>query len=293
MSVASRTVLIVRVRNFYPNGNRQAYGITPTFVDTVAADRHDRLAARGEDRRQPLHRSRRPVRRGGARRVRGQHQAPRQRHEHGHPGGRGVRPHDAAGAAHAARAARAVPQLPAHGRQATSPMVAGTRSRSPAPRSRPGRHRSRTRTGHRFETEIEWLAAAGITRGCSAERFCPRDGGDARAAGGLPDARLRAAAERPRLLPRRRGQRIRGRDQPHRSRRRDDGLWRPPVLPADGRQTRPDGDLPGARARRAADQRRLLRRRRRQRPRRQHQPPGGGRDRRAAAASAATARGRA
>ena len=28
--------------------------------------------------------------------------------------------------------------------------------------------------GHRFETEIEWLAAEGITSGCSAERYCPR-----------------------------------------------------------------------------------------------------------------------
>ena len=28
--------------------------------------------------------------------------------------------------------------------------------------------------GHKFATEIEWLAAAGITSGCSAERYCPR-----------------------------------------------------------------------------------------------------------------------
>ena len=62
LHVSSRTVLIVRVRNFYPNGNRTTYGITPTFVDTVAPTATIASPLAGNDRCEPLHRPRRPLR---------------------------------------------------------------------------------------------------------------------------------------------------------------------------------------------------------------------------------------
>ncbi|MGI8999798.1 MAG: S8 family serine peptidase [Candidatus Limnocylindria bacterium] len=36
VSIGAPTRIIVRVRNFYANGNRSAYSVTPTYVDTVA-----------------------------------------------------------------------------------------------------------------------------------------------------------------------------------------------------------------------------------------------------------------
>jgi hypothetical protein len=36
VSVGGRTRILVRILNYYPNGNRLAYGVTPVFVDTIA-----------------------------------------------------------------------------------------------------------------------------------------------------------------------------------------------------------------------------------------------------------------
>ena len=174
VSVSSRTVLIVRVRNFYPNGNRRTYGITPTFVDTVppTATIASPLAGKTDVSRfiDPV------VRFGEA--VRG-------------VSADSIKLRDSATSAvipadvvydRTTREARLMPHERLEPSRSYRLTVGGDITDGGGNPITVARATFTTGTasfsdtaGHRFETEIEWLAAMGITHGCSAERYCPRD----------------------------------------------------------------------------------------------------------------------
>ena len=174
VSVSRRTVLIVRVRNFYPNGNRRAYGITPTFVDTVPATATivSPLAGKTDVSRfvDPVVRFGEAVRGVSADSIKLRDSATSE-----------VIPADVA-YDRTTREARLMPHerlRPARSYRLTVGGDITDGGGNPITIARAtfttGTASFSDTAGHRFETEIEWLAAQGITRGCSAERYCPRE----------------------------------------------------------------------------------------------------------------------
>jgi thermitase len=173
LHVSRRTRVIVRVRNWYPSGSRTTYSITPTYVDTVApvATIVAPLSGATEVSRfvHPVVRFNEAVRGVSADAIKLRDAAT-----------------DTVIAAdvvydRATRRARVVPHdrlAPARSYRVTAGPTIKDGGGNPIAVTRAtfttGTASFADTAGNAFESEIEWLVAAGITRGCSTERFCPR-----------------------------------------------------------------------------------------------------------------------
>ena len=172
VTVSGHTRVIVRILNWYPSGSRTAYGITPTYVDTVApvATIASPLDGATDVSRfvQPVVRFTEAVTGVSASTVKirdvatGTNVAADVTYDSTKREARVV-PHDMLGPAGDYRVivGSAVKDVAGNAVAAVShDFVTGTASFADT-------------AGHRFEAEIEWLVGAGITRGCGGHRFCP------------------------------------------------------------------------------------------------------------------------
>ncbi|HJP72605.1 MAG TPA: S8 family serine peptidase [Candidatus Limnocylindria bacterium] len=174
LNVTGATTVLVRVSNWYANGNRSAYTIVPTYVDTVApiaSVTYPGAGATDVNRGvNPLATFNEPV--------------------SGVSSSTMILRDLSSGATvpasvsydSSSRIARLIPAGPLVGmRQYRVELTSGIRdggSNALTPTSQTfttGNSQFVDTDGNQFITEINWLATAGITNGCGGERFCPGD----------------------------------------------------------------------------------------------------------------------
>jgi thermitase len=172
LNVSGWTRVIVRVVNWYPNGSRTTYSVTPTYVDNVVpvATIVAPVAGATEVSRfaDPVIRFSEHV--GGVsattvklRDVAANTIVPATVTYTGATREAQIAPHDRLGPARAYRVEVTAGITDAGGNSVvatSSTFTTGTASFTDT-------------AGNTFETEIEWLLAIGATTGCSAEKFCP------------------------------------------------------------------------------------------------------------------------
>ena len=174
VNVTGAATILVRVSNWYANGNRSAYTIVPTYVDTVAPSASITYPASGAT----------DVNRGVN---------PRATFNEPVSGvssstmllrdlSTGATVPAAVSYDASSRTARLIPASPLAGmRQYRVELTSGIRdggSNAIAPTSlafTTGNSQFVDTDGNQFVNEINWLASAGITNGCGGERFCPAD----------------------------------------------------------------------------------------------------------------------
>ena len=173
VNVAGPTRILVRVRNFYPNGNRVAYAITPTYVDTVAPRVIGRTPGSGATN----------VSRFAVATVRFDERVT------GLAGG-SLRIRDTVTGA-LVPAAVTYDATRMEGRAAVTNRLAAERTYrvelTSAVRDLAGNPVAASSwsfvtgisgfsdtVGSAFEHDIAWLAESGVTAGCGGDRFCPR-----------------------------------------------------------------------------------------------------------------------
>ena len=174
VNVASASTILVRVSNWYANGNRTGYSIVPTYVDTVAPVGSITYPASGATDVNrgvnPLATFSEPVSNVNSATVVLRDLSTN------------VTVPAAVAYDASSRVARLIPSSPLVGmRQYRVELTSGIRDggSNPLPPTSltftTGNSQFVDTDGNQFITEINWLATAGITNGCGGERFCPAD----------------------------------------------------------------------------------------------------------------------
>lgn len=174
LNVSGASTILVRVSNWYANGNRSAYSIVPTYVDTVApvaTITYPASGATGVNRGvNPLATFNEPVSN-----VSSSTMILRDLST-------GATVPASVSYDSSSRVARLVPAGPLVGmRQYRVELTGGIRDGGGNALSATsltfttGSSQFTDIDGNQFINEINWLATAGITNGCGDERFCPAD----------------------------------------------------------------------------------------------------------------------